>query len=153
MDSDATEERFWSRVDKGSADECWLWTGGLVKKRYGNFQLPEQQWLAHRFAWTLVFGEIPDGLCVCHRCDNPPCVNPDHLFLGTHTDNMRDCIAKGRMAHGERVGGAKLTPQKVRQMRGLYDTGTSVARLSRMFGVVSGTVCYVVHRRHWKHVS
>lgn len=83
-------ERFWARVDKSGC--CWVWTGSCNNKGYGRFDGE----YAHRFSWRLLSGPIPDGLNVLHRCDNPPCVRPDHLFLGTVSDNARDMWAKGR---------------------------------------------------------
>lgn len=92
--------RFWSKVEKHEANECWLWTGGArIATGYGRFYAFGEQILAHRFAWELAHGQVPDGLFVLHRCDNPPCVNVDHLWLGTKGDNNRDTAAKGRHWH------------------------------------------------------
>lgn len=92
------ERDFWSRVNKGSLEgDCWLWMGGHTQTGYGIVSASPNTWrIAHRLAWELTFGEIPKGLFVCHKCDNPPCVRPDHLFLGTANDNMQDKIVKGR---------------------------------------------------------
>jgi len=89
------EERFWAKVDR--TDDCWLWTACRTTHGYGQFR-PERSRgaQAHRVAWELTNGPIPAGMLVLHRCDNPPCVNPAHLFLGTQSDNMRDMYAKGR---------------------------------------------------------
>ena len=87
---------FWKKVKVGKDDECWEWLACKNKKGYGFFRV---NWIlrrAHRFAWTVTYGKIPEGLFVCHRCDNPGCCNPKHLFLGTNTDNMVDMISKGR---------------------------------------------------------
>ena len=91
------ENRFWVKVDKRSDDECWEWIGCRSNKGYGWIVDDDsQQMVASRFSWRLHNGPIPDGMLICHTCDNPPCVNPQHLFLGTKTDNMRDMVAKGR---------------------------------------------------------
>ena len=94
-----TKERFWEKVDKSG--DCWKWIAHLLKG-YGRFRLNNKTWSAHRVSWTLHYGEIPEGMCVLHRCDNPGCVNPEHLFLGTRTDNMKDRDQKGRGSNGNK---------------------------------------------------
>lgn len=109
-------ECFWEKVDRDGPmhptlrTACWLWTGTHLRNGYARLHYARRQLLAHRVAWELTHGEIPTiegtddrGTCVCHRCDNPSCVNPDHLFLGTHVDNMADRDAKGRQTRGVRV--------------------------------------------------
>lgn len=92
-----TEERFWSKVDRsGGPDSCWPWLAGRMRAGYGNFWMDGHEKLAHRVAWELTNGPIPIGLCVLHRCDNAPCQNPIHLWLGTKADNSRDMVSKGR---------------------------------------------------------
>ena len=151
--------RFWRQADRsGGPDACWPWTGaategyGAISVRRGVARR------APRVAWELQVGPIPDGLVVCHACDNPPCVNVNHLFLGTHADNARDKIAKGRgtkppILAGERNRQAKLTDEAVRLMRAAYDAGETMRSLSRRFGVSRPVVSGVVRRESWKHVS
>lgn len=96
---------FWSKVDKSNGDDaCWLWTGSVRGYGYGQFWFNSRNRPTHRISWELAHGEIPDGLLVCHRCDNPICVNPKHLFLGTQQDNIDDKTRKGRQAIGDRNG-------------------------------------------------
>lgn len=98
------EERFWAKVDKSG--DCWLWQGARNPHGYGQFSRNGRHVVAHRVSWGWRHGAVPDGYLLCHRCDVPGCVNPDHLFVGTQSDNMRDCAAKGRIA---RVGKSKNT--------------------------------------------
>ena len=90
-------EKFWSRVIIENLLDCWVWTGGTVGRGYGYLSRGGPKLiLAHRYVWEITYGPIPDGLCILHKCDNPPCVNPTHLYIGTHSDNMRDMIERGR---------------------------------------------------------
>lgn len=97
-----TEADFWARVVK--EDGCWRWVGAIDRGGYGRFTVRRRAIRAHRYAWEAVNGPVPTGLCVCHHCDNPRCVRPDHLFVGTYADNNRDRDAKGRTARGLRSG-------------------------------------------------
>lgn len=90
----AADERFWSKVSKG--DGCWEWQAGRLPTGYGRFSDKGVEYKAHRFSWALAHGAIPEGMLICHRCDNPRCVRPDHLFLGTNSDNQRDMVNKNR---------------------------------------------------------
>lgn len=143
------------RLDEGAIPEpnsgCYLWTR-RVHRRYGRLTV-RHGWIleAHRAAWITSRGDIPKGLFVCHKCDVPICVNPSHLFLGTHTDNMRDMIAKGRKrtTKGEANPGAKLTEQAVREIRGDSRSNQAVAR---SYGVSKSLVSAVRNGIVWKDV-
>ncbi len=111
--------------------------------------------LAHRYNWTLERGTIPEGLDVCHTCDNPPCVRPSHLFLGTHADNMRDMLAKGRRRgfSGAANPAAKLSDAEAREIRELWQWGASGTALARRFGLTYEMVWKIGKGKAWKHVG
>jgi HNH endonuclease len=152
--------RFWSRVDRRGPDECWGWTAGTQGNGYGRLRIDRRRVLAHRMAWELTFGPIPagtgyHGTCVCHRCDDPSCCNPAHMFLGTHADNMTDRDRKGRNRppRGSGQGAAILDEQRVALIRELYATGEYLQReLGQKFGVHKSTITAIASRRTWKHV-
>ncbi len=149
-------ERFWAKVDQSG--DCWLWTAGRTSTGYGTFRVsvaPRRTEQAHRFSWELTHGPVPTGLLVCHRCDNPPCVNPAHLFLGTHADNSADMDTKGRRVSmvGETNRWAKLTDGDVREIRRLLAEGSlSQRRIGERFGVTQGTVGNIKWGRSWRHI-
>lgn len=87
-------ERFWKKVNK--TRDCWEWTGAINRDGYGQFGYNKKTYISSRFVMKIIGKEIPEGMFVCHKCDNPACVNPDHLFIATHKDNMKDCMDKGR---------------------------------------------------------
>lgn len=155
------EERFWAMVNKSGpvpahAPElgpCWVWTGHC--NRYGSFGLGRKIVRAHRFSWELAHGPIPDGLCVLHKCDNPPCTNPGHLFLGTQLDNARDRDRKGRLNSrvGERNPKAKLTETEVLAIRAEYVPRYGALRaIARKYGVTPSAIRWVVSEG-WKSVQ
>lgn len=140
------EERFWSKVDKSG--ECWVWIGQTSSKGYGSFTIG-----AHRFAYESTYGYIPDGILVCHKCDNPRCVRPDHLFLGTPLENTADMISKGRKAIGSNVGGAKLTKEQVVQIISECKIANlSIPDIAKKYGVVPTTIQAIKYGRSWKHI-
>lgn len=138
------DERFWAYVSKDADDECWEWHGCRVRHAYGRFTYGNKNWMAHRFSWELANGPIPDGMVVCHRCDNPPCVNPGHLFIGTHADNHADMVAKRRHSWGTRQPGAKLTPDDARQIRKLADAGMVKSEIAKLYPQVHPMHIYLV---------
>lgn len=139
-------DRFWAKVDKSG--ECWEWTGAKNHYGYGKFSVRRCVWVfAHRVAWEITNGEIPAGRFVCHRCDNPACVRPDHLFLGTAQDNSTDAKVKQRSKSASHLG-RRLTREEVEQMRSLYQGGEcSQQQLARRFGVSQGLVSAIVRGR------
>lgn len=148
-------ERFWAKVARRGQNECWLWTGHRNPFGYGRIGTDGTVALAHRASWELHNGPIPDGLCVLHRCDNPSCVNPKHLFLGTREENNLDRVAKGRSAdtRGEGHPNARLTNASVSEARALHLDGWSATSLSRRYGVHLSTICLVLKRKTWSHVA
>lgn len=156
------EEQFWKQVQK--TDSCWVWTGAKFKcGGYGALKVGGRNGKvlrAHRVSWEMHIGVIPEGLFVCHSCDNPPCVNPSHLFLGTPLDNTADCSRKNRMVQqkngyvhrGEKHWHTTLTEADVRKIRELVGSMPYRA-LGRMFHVSSSTILDIKKRRVWGHVA
>lgn len=147
-----TQERFEEKFTK--SDGCWEWNACKNSDGYGTFGFAGGLQTAHRFAYQLYVGGIKDGLVVCHRCDNPGCVNPAHLFLGTQADNIRDSVNKGRCirASGEKSGKSKLTEAQVVKIRTGYSEGTRIVDLAKEFGVAWTTIFAVVHRHTWANI-
>lgn len=149
------EERFWSRVKK--TDTCWLWTGraraGFGYGMLGRGGRQAGMVGAHRVSWEIHEGPIPDGMSVLHRCDNPACVNPAHLFLGTQTDNMADAWSKGRRrvppSQGERNGRARLTVVDAALIRAAYKRGMTQTALAGRFGVPQTHISRIVRNKAW----
>lgn len=151
--------RFWAKVQKLSLSNggCWVWTGSLDKDMYGKFHLSgnvtKRDVRAHQYSWELAHGlTVSNGILICHKCDHPYCVNPDHLFLGSHADNHADRDAKGRQARGIKQHLAKLTEEKVRQIRELRELKVTIPQLSRLFLVSASTIGSIVRYQSWKHV-
>jgi hypothetical protein len=148
------EERFWKKVNIGNRNECWEWVGfKCLTTGYGIFII-DKKFSAHRVAWILTNGEIPDKMCVCHKCDNRACCNPAHLFLGTLADNDLDRDKKGRLSWGERTNTAKLSIQDVKEIRSLYDTGNySQSKLANIYGVQKAAIGKICRRENWKRIK
>jgi predicted DNA-binding protein (UPF0251 family) len=170
-------DSFWPKVTIIPGG-CWIWKGPFQSCGYGRVQHQRVVWLAHRLSWTLHNGPIPPHMIICHHCDTPPCVRPDHLFLGTPNDNVQDCIAKNRRPpnyfklhperavrgdrhylrlHPERVNGtanpaAKLTDEQVRSIRSQYANGMRQVDLAAQFGIHQTMISLIVTRKKWQHL-
>lgn len=171
LKGEAVEDRFWSRVKK--TEGCWTWTGPATSDGYGRLFRGGKTIRAHRLSYEMHKGDIPDGMNVCHRCDNPPCVNPDHLFLGTTADNMADKKQKGRgnepsrsgnnhwmnrkpesVAKGSAFGRSDLTDSRVLQIKLRYVAGGITQRaLAAEFGISYKNLNLILSGKTWKHVQ
>lgn len=145
------ENRFWNRViKKSTSEQCWNWFGHKDTGGYGIISDGKRRCMkVHRVSWEIHIGEIPKGLHVLHKCDNVVCVNPKHLFLGTHQDNMRDAKEKGRIKRGEESGKAKLTMNDVKEIRKCAGRGCSYLEIAKIFNVSSSTVGGIVRKERW----
>lgn len=148
-------ERFFEKLVGVDFGGCWNWGAYKDKLGYGHFwPVHRPGVLAHRFSWEIHNGPIPDGLFVCHKCDNPPCVNPDHLFLGSAKDNSQDMVAKGRAGRVDpekNGGGGKLKRRDVREIRDLWSV-MSRQQLADLYHVTHGMIGHIVKNRVWKGV-
>jgi len=158
-----TIERFWQKVDQRGPNECWEWKASKDRKGYGKFG----RWRdgrgftagAHRVSYEIAYGDIPTGLFVLHHCDNPCCVNPKHLWLGTARDNIHDMISKGRQRPyklhqqpGEKNSNSRFTDVEIRMIRAEYVTGLSQRRLAAMHHTSQSQIHRIVLRKTWRHV-
>ena len=137
--------------------ECIEWTGYRNELGYGRRNIAGRLWLVHRWAWTEANGPIPDGMLVCHHCDNPPCINLDHLFLGTNRDNILDSVAKGRhvtpVHHGADHPNAKVNPHIVREIRRARANGVPAHAIAWFVGISTSLVYMIANRRRWAWVE
>lgn len=156
-------ELFWTRVNKQSGDGCWLWMGARSRAGYGHIYASDWYdeqgrrhivWVkAHRRSWELENGPIPEGLSMCHHCDNPPCVRPSHLFVGTHKDNSDDCARKNRRSNrrGSANPNAKLTLADADAIRRAYrDETKTQTEIGALYGVSQKTVSKIINRHLWR---
>ncbi len=146
------EERFWSKVDKDK-NGCWEWTGTILDNGYGQFFYMGKNVGAHRFCYANFVGEIPDKFYVCHSCDNPSCVNPDHLFTGTPLDNMIDKVQKNRHYYGMDQKKSKLTDNDVKIIRLLISLNVKQKEIAKIYNISETVVSKIKLKKLWKHVT
>jgi hypothetical protein len=152
-------DRFWEHVE--ITDDCWIWNGASSRNGYGELSNysdgKHSQVATHRLSWELHNGSIPVGMCVLHKCDNPPCVNPSHLYLGTKKDNSRDCIQRGRFKRNPQYGvknkSTKLKMCQVIQIRELLAQGLSQRKVARIFNVGQYAIASISREETWKCVG
>ena len=144
--------RFWGNVSKPDGEDgCWLWKGTLFDTGYGSVSIDGESCLTHRVSYEQVNGKIPEGMMVLHSCHNRNCINPDHLRVGTHDDNMRDMTDADRQAKGEMDGNSKLVEEEVQEIKRLLSTGQFTHKqIARMFGVARPTITDIRSGRTWK---
>lgn len=169
MSAESPQSRFWKLVNKNGPvpdtikypallTPCWLWVGARLKdSTYGAFHLDGKSERAHKVAWLFTCGKVAYGLKVCHHCDNPPCVNPSHLFLGTQKQNINDATSKGRMARGSNAGAAKLSESQVEEIRDVLavrgnEWGIQV-KLAKRFGVSYQLIGRIKSGKCWSHFN
>jgi len=145
---------FWDYVKLGDASECWPWIRGKNSDGYGIFKHHGKTFSAHRFMWTEMFGKIPDGMHVLHKCDNPLCVNPNHFFLGTQVDNIKDMMLKGRSRNskGEYNNKAKLTTDNVINIRQLLSKGIFQKHIANLYNISRCTISHIESGYTWSHI-
>lgn len=143
--------RFWSKVSPAPADCCWEWLASKsFNKKYGQFKHKRKMWKAHRFAYQLSKGDIPDGLVVRHTCDNPACCNPNHLVLGTHQDNMNDRNQKNRQAKGKSNGSCKFTDDEVRK---IFLAEGTCRKIAKQFNISNQQVSNIKRRQRRREAT
>jgi hypothetical protein len=145
-----TEQRFWSKVNK--TESCWLWTGCCFSSGYGALSVDDIPIYTHRYSYEIHKGKIPEGLLIRHTCDNPPCVNPNHLLVGTRADNVMDMVERNRQARGSKNGQAKLTEDDVNEIKIFREFGFTQQELGKMYGVSQSTITRLLSKKRWGHL-
>jgi len=145
-------DRFWNKVDVPNNPRlCWEWKSHCYVNGYGSYRNKMKKWRAHRYIYNEIHG-LPDGLLVCHSCDNRKCVRPSHLFLGTSADNSRDMVSKSRSCSGESNPMSKLSASDVIEIRRLSEMGKSQKYLSEKYGVCDGHISRIINRKKWNSI-
>lgn len=147
------KERFEAKFVKDPVTECWNWQGCRDKNGYSYIRVNHRTVRAYRVSWELYKGKIPDGMHICHHCDNPSCVNPDHLFLGNNYDNIQDCINKGRNNIGERNARAKLSRGQIAIIRFMLKAAISQSDIAKLFSISQSNVSRINTRNIWNHLK
>ena len=147
-------ERFHEKWELYKETGCWIWKASVAGRGYGQIKIPgtRHQIYAHRLSYLIHYGELPSDMEVCHTCDNPLCVKPSHLFLGTRKDNAIDMKKKDRHLNGSLNAKAKLTEEQVRQIHLLSSQGLSQGKLGKTFHVAQGTIFKILHGERWEHI-
>lgn len=135
-----------------SSSGCWNWTASIQNSGYGKFRVGDKMMSSHRVSYLIYKGEIPENMNVCHKCDNKLCVNPDHLFLGSQADNIRDKIKKGRQTNGEKAWNAKLTKTQVKVIREAHKNGFQMKQIRDYFKISWTSISNIINKKRWGHV-
>lgn len=150
----SAEERFWAKVDRGAPEQCWTWQAGIGACGYGLFNANGKPDRAHRFSLSLRLGRpLRPGSVACHTCDNRVCVNPDHLYEGTHQTNVDDAVSRGRTSRGESHPISKLSEMDVLAIRHLAASGEKNRDLAARFGVAEASISNITYGRSWTHIG
>ena len=148
--------RFWSKVKISNPDECWECVEKVVDENvngYGRIGIQGKLYLMHRISWIIKNGDLKNELSVCHKCDNRKCVNPNHLFLGTHEENIKDMVLKNRQCRGEKVSRSKLKESDVLQIKTMLNEGLSTRKIAKMFGINCASVSKIQTGRLWSWLN
>ena len=143
------EKRFKNKIKVSDDNDCWIWLGAKSKKGYGRFKINGKLYSPHRIILELEGIKIPNNLFVCHKCDNPSCVNSKHLFIGSRSDNMKDCFKKGRLVNNAK---RKLNLNQIKEIRKLIKEGLTEREIAKRFSISYQTVNAIKHKKIWKNM-